>query len=81
MSKNKKIITAVIFIILLMAIALGIYNVCTSYLFDENNSIPDGKGQVINKVKETNDIETKRNMIEFSIEYNIITQEEASKLF
>lgn len=81
MAKNKKIIIGLISIITIIAILFGIYKVCTSYLFEDKNSIPDGKVQLIDKLKGIENSEERKKQIDFSVEHNIITQEEANELY
>lgn len=61
-------------------IILWIIGVLQSYIFDENHKIEDGKRDLIEHVKNIEDKDEKRNVIEFLIKENKITWEEAEKL-
>ena len=81
MKKNKKITIGLISIIAIIAILFGIYKVCSSYLFEDKNSISDGNVQLIEKLKEIENREERKKQIDFSVKQNIITQEEANELY
>ena len=75
--KNKKII---IVVIIVLAILLGAFKICSSYLFN-NNGITDGKTELINHLKSIEDKEERKHQIDYSVEQNIITQKEANELY
>ena len=79
MNKKKKIIIAIL-IIILIAIIFGVYKIATSYLFSSNGKITDGKAEVIEHLKSIEDENERKKQIDYSIEKNIITQEEADNL-
>ncbi len=81
MEKNKKIIVGFISVIVIIAILFGIYKVCSSYLFEDKDSISDSKVQLIDKLKGIENAEERKNQIDFSVEHNILTQEEANELY
>lgn len=78
--KNKRIIVAVI-VILICAVAFGIYKVYDSYLFNQDGTIVDGHKELIEHLKNIEDEEERKKQIDFSIEQNIITKEEANELY
>lgn len=80
MDNKKKIIIAVI-IVVLIALVLGGYKIATSYLFTSNGKITDGKVEVIEHLKSIEDTSERKKQIDYSVEQNIITQEEANKLY
>ena len=79
MDKKKKIIIAIL-IIILVALFFGGYKITTSYLFNSNGKITDGKAEVIEHLKSIEDENERKKQIDYSIEKNIITQEEADNL-
>lgn len=79
--KNKKILALTIVIVVLCAIGFGVYKVSTSYLFNQDGTITDGKQDLINHLKSIEDMEERKNQIDFSVEQNIITQKEANELY
>lgn len=79
MDKKKKIIIAIL-IIILVALFFGGYKIITSYLFNSNGKITDGKAEVIEHLKSIEDENGRKKQIDYSIEKNIITQEEADNL-
>ena len=79
--KNKKILITFIVILIIVAVLFGIYKVYSSHLFDENNSIPNGKLELIEHLKSIEDSEERKKQIDFCLEYNSITQEEANELY
>ena len=81
MEKNKKILIAFIVIIAIVAILFGVYKVISSYLFTTDTSIQNGKTELIQKIKEREEKKERKRKIDFSVEYNIITQEEANELY
>ena len=79
--KNKKVLIVAIVIIMLCAIGFGAYKVRTSYLFNQDGTITDGKTDLINHLKSIEDKEERKSQIDFSVEHNIITQKEADELY
>ncbi len=81
--KNKKIIIIFVIIILAVAIIFGVlrakYN--ENYLYDENGTIVDGKSDLINNIKSTEDKNERKNKIDFFLKGNVITQDEANELY
>lgn len=79
--KNKKILIIAIIIISICAVGFGIYKVYDSYLFDQDGKIVDGHKELIEHLKSIEDEEERKKQIDFSIEQNIITKEEANELY
>ena len=79
--KNKKVVIVAIIIITLCAIGFGAYKISTSYLFNQDGTLTDGKKDLINHLKNIEDNEERKTQIDFSVEQNIITQKEADKLY
>lgn len=78
MDNKKKIIIAIVFII---GLVLGGYKIATSYLFNSDGKIIDGKVEVIEHLKSIEDKNERKKQIDFSVEQNIITQNEANDLY
>ena len=81
---NKKIIVLIAVIVLLVcAVVFGIYKATHNedYLYDSNGNIIDGREKLIEHLKGIEDIEERKKQINFSVESNIITQEEANNLY
>lgn len=82
MDKKKFIIVIVIAIIVVLAIIFSVYKIYTSYLFRESDGkIVDGKTELIEHLKSIENEEERKNQIDFSVEHNAITQEEANTLY
>ncbi len=81
---NKKAIIIIIFVILiLLAIGFGIFMATHSskYLYNLDGTIPDGKKELIDHLKSVEDKNERKNQIDFSVQQNIITQQEANELY
>ena len=52
-----------------------------NYLYDENGTIVDGKSDLINNIKSTEDKNERKNKIDFFLKGNVITQDEANELY
>lgn len=81
---NKKVIISIILIVLLIAaIGFGIFKATynENYLYDENGKITDGKSELINHLKSIEDVNERKSQIDFSVQQNIITQQEANELY
>ncbi len=78
---NKKYIIIAISIIVIIAIVFGIYKITSSYLFKDKTEITDSKSELINHIKNIDNDEERRNQIDYSIEQNLITQQEANELY
>lgn len=81
---NKKTIIAIILVILVVcAIGFGIFKAThnENYLYNQDGTIVDGKSELINRIKSIEDANERKNQIDFSVQQNIITQEEANELY
>ena len=81
---NKKVIISIILILLvIVAIGFGIFKATHNedYLYNKDGTIVDGKKDLINHLKSIEDADERKNQIDFSVQRNIITQEEANKLY
>lgn len=79
--KNKKILIISLIIIIICAIGFGVYKVRDSYLFNEDGTISDAHAELIEHLKSIENKEERKKQVDFSLEYNIITQEEANELY
>lgn len=80
--KNKKIILVLIIIVVILAIAFAIYEFYTSRLIGvDGKLLPNAHEELINHIANTENEAVKHNMINFSLESNLITQEEANALY
>lgn len=68
-------------IVIAIAIVLGIYNVITSYLFQKDNIIKNGKAEVIEHIKSIDNTAERKKQIDFSVQENIITSQDADELY
>ena len=81
---NKKVIISIILILLvIVAIGSGIFKATHNedYLYNKDGTIVDGKKDLINHLKSIEDVDERKNQIDFSVQQNIITQEEANELY
>ena len=80
--KNKKVII-IIFIILIVIVAcvFGLKAVFSTFMFNQNNSIVDGKEQLFNKIRNFEDSEERKKQLDLLLENGMITQEEANSLY
>lgn len=79
--KNKKILLIVIGIIILLGIIFGAYKIYNSYIFNEDGTLSNGHTELIEHLKGIEDKEERKKQVDFSLESNIITQDEADKLY
>lgn len=79
--KNKKYIIIGIVIIIIVAIISGIYKITSTYLFEENNGIPNNHNELINHLKNIEDNNERKIQIDYSVNKNFITQQEANELY
>ena len=82
--KNKKVIISIILVILvIVAVVFGVFKAThnESYLYNQDGTIVDGKKDLINRLKSIEDVNERKNQINFSVQQNIITQEEANELY
>ena len=81
---NKKTIVIVLSVFLVVcAIGFGIFKAThnENYLYNQNGTVVDGKSELINHIKSIEDANERKNQIDFSVQQNIITQEEANELY
>ena len=81
---NKKTIVIVLLVFLVVcAIGFGIFKAThnENYLYNQNGTVVDGKSELINHIKSIEDVNERKNQIDFSVQQNIITQEEANELY
>ena len=78
---NKKYIIIAISIIIIIAVLFGIYKIASSYLFENGTEIRDGKLELIEHIKSIEDDEERKNQIDYNVEQNLITQQEANELY
>lgn len=79
--KNKKNLIIAIGVIIILAIAFGVFKIYDSYIFNEDGTLSDGHTELIEHLKNIEDEEERKKQIDFSLESNIITQEEANELY
>lgn len=81
---NKKVIISIILVILvIVALGFGIFKAThnENYLYNKDGSVVDGKKDLITHLKSIEDVNERKNQIDFSVQQNIITQEEANELY
>lgn len=78
--KNKKVLIVIVILVILCAIGFVMYQYRSSYLFNEDGSVVDGHEDLINHLEKIEDAEEKTKQIDFSLEQNLITEEEANEL-
>ena len=81
--KNKKIILIVLVIVLACSIGFGVYKATHSedYLYNQDGTISDGHSDLLKHLREIEDKDERKKQVDFSLQSNIITQEEANQLY
>lgn len=81
--KNKKIIIIALVILVVCAVAFGVYKATHSedYLYNEDGTITDGHAELLNHLREIEDKDERKKQVDFSLQSNIITPEEANELY
>lgn len=79
--KNKKLLIISVIVIILVAIIFGVYKIYSLYLFNQDGIITDGHQELIEHLKNIENKDERKNQINFSVEYNLISQEEANTLY
>ena len=81
--KNKKVLIIILVVLVALAIGYGIFRAKfnDNYLYNSDGSITDGHTELIEHLKSVEDPEERKKQVDFSLEHNIITQEEADKLY
>ena len=80
---SKKIIIIAVVILIVCAIAFRIFKATHSsdYLYNQDGTILDGHQELIKHLKNIEDDDERKDQVDFSLEQNIITQEEANELY
>lgn len=83
MNNKKIIIIVLIFIICVSAIAFGIFKAThnENYLYNQNGQIEDSKASLINKLKSVEDKDERKKQVDFALEQNLISQDEANDIY
>ncbi len=81
--KNKKLMIIIFIILAICAIGFGLFRAThnPNYLYNEDGTISDGHQDLIEHLKSVEDDVERKKQVDFSLEQNIITQEEANKLY
>lgn len=79
--KNKKVIIIFIICLIILAILFATFKIYNSYMFNDDGTLSDGHTELIEHLKSVKDKEERKKQIDFSLESNIITQEEANELY
>lgn len=82
--KNKKVIVGIILaVLIIVAIGFGIFKAThnENYLYQKDGTIVDGKKDLINHLKSIDDVNERKKQVDFSVNSNIISQEEANELY
>lgn len=79
--KNKKLFIIIALVIVVLAIILGSLKFRGLFLFNEDGTIVDGHAELIERLKSVEDKDERKRQIDFSLQSNIITQEEANELY
>lgn len=84
MKKNKVFIIGAIVVIIILGVVYGI-NIMRvklgDYLFNKDGTVVDGHADLIEHLKGIEDATERRKQIDFAVEKNIITEEEAETLY
>ena len=83
MNNKKVIICIMLSIVVIVAVGFGIFKAThnENYLYNKDGTIIDGKSDLINHLKSIEDVNERKNQIDFSVQHNIITQQEANELY
>lgn len=82
--KSKKVIIGIILAILvIVAIGFGIFKATYNedYLYNQEGIVVDGKKELIESIKKMENTEERKKKIDFCVEHNILTWEEANELY
>lgn len=82
--KNKKYLIIGLISIIIIAIIFSLYmskEKLGTFLFTLDGTVTDGHQDLINHLKQIEDKEERKKQIDFSLEQNIISQEEADSLY
>ena len=80
---NKKYIIIGVIVVIVVAVLFGGYKIATSFMFKENGLEIYNKAHtdLIEHIKSVDDDNERKNQIEYCIEKNLITQQEANQLY
>ena len=81
---NKKVIIGIILAILvIVAVSFGVFKAThnENYLYNQDGIVVDGKKDLIESIKKMDNAEERKKKIDFSVEHNILTQDEANELY
>ena len=78
---NKKYIVIAIVIMLIIAICFGIYKIASTYIFEKGEGIQNSHEELLNHIKGIEDGKERQNQIEYSINQNLISEQEANELY
>ena len=83
MNNKKTIIIVILVILVVCAIGSGIFKAThyENYLYNQDGTITDGKSELINHIKSIEDVNERKNQIDYSVQQNILTQQEANELY
>ena len=83
MNNKKTIIIVILVILVVCAICFGIFKAThnENYLYNQDGTITDGKSELINHIKSIEDVNERKNQIDYSVQQNILTQQEANELY
>lgn len=79
--KNKKIIITIIICTIILAILFATFKIYSSYMFNDNGTLSDAHSKLVEHLQNVEDKEERKKQIDFSLEQNMITQEEANELY
>lgn len=82
MEKNRKFLIIFIIIVVIVAIAFGAYEiVAQNFWKPDGNILEDGRVELIKKLKSIEDPTNRKEQVDFALESNLITQEQANELY
>ena len=83
MNNKKTIIIIILTLLVIVAIVFGIFKAThnENYVYNQDGTIQDAKSELINHLKSIEDTNERKNQIDFSVQQNIITQEEANEIY
>lgn len=79
--KNKKVLIFGIIVIILVGVGFCVVNILSSNLFNKDGSIVDGHKELIQHLRSIENQTEKSEQINYCINQNLITQNEADKLY
>lgn len=81
--KNRKIMIILLIILVIGAIAFGVFRAThnPNYLYNEDGTISDAHKDLMERLRNVEDEQERKNQVDFSLEQNLITQEEANELY